>query len=1707
MNNIRSFIVRISNPRGNGGGFIICPEENDGFVYVITARHCLVDRKNNVPWKKEEISIGFLTQANITECQVINTDKIAFGSNNLTEDIGVIIIPKSALPSSVDIIYAPKPSIFPGKGAKTEITGIPRAVNYKFIRSLYQLTVMEDKDYENEIQIEVSDPITGQYNADILVEGYSGSPILVLAGENVYVAGVFLAYEENTKRIKGIDLKLINRLLNELDEKSIYLKEIETNESIFKDLERLESNSQRVLSRIRMRIGELELERGDLTEKAIAEITKVGLTLISGKPGSGKSAIIKKALSKFGTDHQIIAIQGEQLDRKSIDEIFSAQPFSLVNGLENVLFSPACAKNKIVVIDSIEKLLETGNADTILDFFELVSKNNDIKLVLTCRNYAVEQLKIRFLRDFPAFLPFEIPLLCEDELQVIADKYPVVKSLLQNKSIAKILEIPFNLDKATILPESKLAFGIDSEASFRELMWEYVIEGKEKVPDANIRKQRGEAFSNIAIERASSMSPYTTIAGLSPEIAEALVADNIIDPEPIFKNSYAAAHDIYEDWAITRHIGLTYQKHLYCDENQAVFFEKLGSGAAIRRAFRLWVSELIQSGSENVGGLLTATLGDKNVPNHWKDEVIIAAMQSSYSMQFLIENKELFFLDKFKLFKRVVFLLKIACQEPDFSFIDQIEPAKRLKLYHNVNLKPYGEGWRNLIEFIVINLDALNSHMHLVFMMLMNWEKGLNDFKPLPSEARSAGLILLRYYDLYVRDNKFREKRKTYGVNTYDGIHLLFRLTEIIKDELKTLIETAFQCHRRDDDYRVIGLYGKIVENVLDGHESRRVCLYFPELVMQIAEKKWFYYAPTNEEIEEMMRNEPFRPLPGRGIGIHQENQFGLKESTGMTYFPASPNQTPMLNLLYTKPFKTLEFIIKMLNHVANSYVESSYGINNDFIPVKEERSVIQLTMPDGKVYEQYASPILWTAYRGTTVAIPNLLQSVLMALESYLLSLGKSISLAKEGNDKETLNLIWNDFFVKLLTKSNNVMTTAVLLSVTYAYRNLAGIHMLPVLRIKQVYHWDLLRAVNERKALSPLGVRKDSIRRQKALYEFNFLDHRKGNITELVMNLSLGNLYQEIFEILDQFNAENPTDENWRFMLAKIDRRKYKVVKELESGLLVEPELAEDLKVKVIAEQKAQEEANPILQASMWSIKKQKNEIVENDNYEQWSLYFPSVQAGELNDAIHKFQKNTGAFAAIGIRDFFAQMNEKEREWCRKKNIDIVNYELFTRRRDDMKLAYSGFEIEGAFYSLPILLIYATEDERTALRQAVFYSLLFLEDNLSRNMLIESINEKLWSAEPKFVTCCIEAMVRYCEISHLRHILNMRSLVKAPDENVSNLQKLKRVFLKTWNWSRRKNILGNQSNEHRYSEKEELFDKVYQEILSTISKGVPIGMEPVNFEEGGTWHLFEALRIIPDNTSIIELRNFYSRLLDFILQYIHTKRESYNDKLHYKLQQLFHEKFSLFLLKQPEAISKEFMDQLTGWAFNPEFNRQNRHKCYEFVEKCLDEVIRRVIEDEEHTVSFWILWEHLAYRSLSNEILYFNKKLLLNDVFFNSSVRDWKPLEGKRDFFRPLVKGKGDLTSAVKLISGIGFKELMPDAIEWLAGRIEEYYGEDENQLFYFESIIIQVYYDSKLRKAISNNQKSRVQFIKILDALIDRGASSSAYIIREDFVSNKG
>ena len=373
MTTAKDFIVRIENPEGYSGGFIYSPTQDAELIYVLTARHSLVST-NEVPWTAQELSIEFLIENKWSKYNLQTDDIIIFGKNNEVEDIGVLVIKKSSLPVILDYTKCPSLCMVPQKDHHLEITGYPKIVQNELKRTLYQLKTLNDKDYSNQIQIEVADPLTGEYNDDNLVEGYSGSPIFVKVKNTLSCCGLFLAYEKKNKRILGINLILINDLLLSKDLQTLPLLEIETDETILDAIEKLDKNSLRVLSRVRNSVGKVNLPRIKITDKATKLIKSNSLLIFTGKPGTGKSSLVKNVLENLKNEYQTLAFQGEQLDRESIEQLFSEPPFSFTTTFDDILNSSAYGKHKILLIDSIEKVLVTNNADTILDFFELLSK-------------------------------------------------------------------------------------------------------------------------------------------------------------------------------------------------------------------------------------------------------------------------------------------------------------------------------------------------------------------------------------------------------------------------------------------------------------------------------------------------------------------------------------------------------------------------------------------------------------------------------------------------------------------------------------------------------------------------------------------------------------------------------------------------------------------------------------------------------------------------------------------------------------------------------------------------------------------------------------------------------------------------------------------------------------------------------------------------------------------------------------------------------------------------------------------------------------------------------------------------------------------------------------------------------------------------------------------------------------------------------------
>ena len=104
---------------------------------------------------------------------------------------------------------------------------------------------------------------------------------------------------------------------------------------------------------------------------------------------------------------------------------------------------------------------------------------------------------------------------------------------------------------------------------------------------------------------------------------------------------------------------------------------------------------------------------------------------------------------------------------------------------------------------------------------------------------------------------------------------------------------------------------------------------------------------------------------------------------------------------------------------------------------------------------EQTVSARLWKMYRGTHVG-SDLLVSLLMGFETWLLNVVKN----------SDANVVI-DFCRDILIKSENVMLTAVIVSIAEAYPEKMIDIVCDFLKTKEIFHFDSDRFVSDRKSV----------------------------------------------------------------------------------------------------------------------------------------------------------------------------------------------------------------------------------------------------------------------------------------------------------------------------------------------------------------------------------------------------------------------------------------------------------------------------------------------------------------------------------------------------------------------------------------------------------------------------------------------------------------
>ena len=127
----------------------------------------------------------------------------------------------------------------------------------------------------------------------------------------------------------------------------------------------------------------------------------------------------------------------------------------------------------MLLIESVERLLEKPTRDAFSDLLRLVSRDKTWRLLLTCRDYSADLVRSAFLENARiGHGVLSVPLLEDNELSLVESVYPALARPLANPSLRDVLRNPYFLDKALQIRWSEDRHGATGVATERVYCYE-----------------------------------------------------------------------------------------------------------------------------------------------------------------------------------------------------------------------------------------------------------------------------------------------------------------------------------------------------------------------------------------------------------------------------------------------------------------------------------------------------------------------------------------------------------------------------------------------------------------------------------------------------------------------------------------------------------------------------------------------------------------------------------------------------------------------------------------------------------------------------------------------------------------------------------------------------------------------------------------------------------------------------------------------------------------------------------------------------------------------------------------------------------------------------------------------------------------------------------------------------------------------------------
>jgi hypothetical protein len=1377
---------------------------------------------------------------------------------------------------------------------------------------------------------------------------------------------------------------------------------------------------------------QIKIDRNSVVEAIANASQKRKNIIISGEGGCGKTAIFKEFYNSNFKKIPICVFKANELNVNHINDIFQFDSKFTFTQFLNAFKDEHI---KTFVIDSAEKLAEISNND-ILTTLILKLKENAWNIIFTTRYAYLNDLTFHIKENYQ--LPFDVndvSLIGADELKSIAEEFKF--SLPNNQKFLERLRNLFYLREYISYYSN-----IDKQGNYKEfidLLWKKRIQNT--IQKDNLHLEREKCIIKIAKQRCETGRFYINVDNLPQSALFQLKQDEILGYDDTH-NGYFITHDIYEEWTLDKIVSRSFSNYA----NTKQFFDDLGNSLPIRRAFRLWLSNHLSEKSKEIESFIQGSFTSAEVTQFWKDEILVSVLLSDYSEAFFKFFEQEIIGNDFKILKRILFLLRIACT--DISAIQNIEI-----------IKPKGKGWEEVIALIHKHKsDFFDSNLKVVLPVLTDW----CEFNKKGETTRYSGLLALSLIQKTETEKNFFIQNEA----EENILKVIFNAANELQEELKEIFDKviANKWTEHIDPYEE--LCSKILEKPYIAVELIKT---LPLSVILLCNLFW------NKQ-----------PKKHDRFGFDRdtmESRYGLAGKNEFNYFPSSANQTPIKWLLQISFYETLEFIIEFTNKAVESYSKSDYG--------KEDVVKIILHINETEV-TQYLSGAIWSMYRGNgSPVVPHVLQSIHMALENILLDFAQ---LSKS-------ELIQN-ILLAILIKSKSASLTSIVCSVVLANPDKFYDIALVLFKTIELFHSDTIRCTNEfqAKTLYSIGYGMDKIR--DILYTDERLKtcdnkHRSSNLESLFLNYQLfgvkgfteeqnSEFIEKLYKIIDQHKSNVSTNKAFGILLARMDRRNLipKVSKHDDNSLLIEfspKELSDELRKESEQAQNQYQEMFKYTSLRLWAdfFKNESNQskTAKQQDYDKDPLLALS-ETKQLVDELKTGRNGIGMFDSsipafscsklmIEHRD---KLSKDDKLFCR----EIIVATLSNLLADGYD--YQAFDgVEACVHAIPALINEYPEE----VENYIMIMVLALLDKTPLgaykricDYVIESVHRSnLWEQDKKVAQ------------SILFGYINFKPLYK---EIIAK----KRKELGHWGRIPKSLIL------------EELDRAKADFTFANISFDIS-DMSMLDI-----YDLEMVYQLIPSNTKDKIHLDIYSKSLSFLAPQLLKDRRSYKDDSGdasniYSLRVHIFKRFAYFILEREKSeidiFLKPFVDSFSSTEETASFIAElvsaedylNKYEQFWHIWNYLYPKIKELCVNphayylKEIIINYLLAWRWWregieAWRSLKSEnlSLYSNASMEIGNI--------------------PSV-----LYSIVKVLNSIGsnFKD---EGIDWIHTIVStnsiDLDDLELNTLFYLEKFLRKYIFIN--RQKIKEEIRLKNKIIPILDFMIERG-SIQGYLLRESIL----